>query len=637
LRSLRHFVQEAIWWCLAPLLLLLMALGIDDVRDANADLEREATHVAKLLAFAVDQDLHVHIGALQVLAESLTQPDHPNLQEFYRQAQGFSRAMGSHVVVVDTGLHVLLNTRVPYGAQLPPLPKPHGRAAVPEAFATGQPAIGDIFTGPISGGSLFAVAVPVRRNDGVSLVLLSTLEAIRFERHLKEIALPDGWTLTLLDGSGSVMAQRASGIVDVADASTDMRRFITRSSMSSWSVRIDIPEGVYRASIIKTSATLIGAILLIMLTGILGGMVTGRRLSEWVASLAAPWQPGGPTSKIWEIESVRARLYEAARAGEVAAQTLRESEMRFRQMFREGGSPQVLLDSAGRVLDLNTCFERIFGYGAGDVTDLDSLWHLLCPDDTYRRRMRGASQNSWVDTSATDNKVAPMECRVTCKDGSERTVIVSSIHVGINALVTLFDISERILAEEALRNSATLYRHTLDNMLEGCQIVDAEWRFQYLNVAGAANNRQPIEALIGRSIMEVFPGIEATPFFATLNECMANRTVKHLETEFHFPDGHQGWFDVNIVPAPEGLAIFSVDITKSKLAEAALRQSQKDAFEEQRHARLAAGRRVCRPRPRRGRQCRIAQAIAGGGTKPGQHRHHRPAVPCRVCQRCLRA
>jgi len=85
------------------------------------------------------------------------------------------------------------------------------------------------------------------------------------------------------------------------------------------------------------------------------------------------------------------------------------------------------------------------------------------------------------------------------------------------------DISERKRAEEALRKLEERYRTTLDSTLEGCQLLDFEWRYLYLNGAAAKQNRRPNSELLGRCMPEVWPGIEATEVFAMLKRCMDTR------------------------------------------------------------------------------------------------------------------
>src|SRR6185503_8258137 len=102
---------------------------------------------------------------------------------------------------------------------------------------------------------------------------------------------------------------------------------------------------------------------------------------------------------------------------------------------------------------------------------------------------------------------------------------------------------------------------TLDSIAEGAQIISFDWRYLYVNDATVVQNRQPREALIGRTMMEAYPGFESTTIFAALKRCMETRTPKRLEDEFVFPDGSKGWFDIFIQPVPEGIFILSGDIT----------------------------------------------------------------------------
>jgi two-component system, cell cycle sensor histidine kinase and response regulator CckA len=123
----------------------------------------------------------------------------------------------------------------------------------------------------------------------------------------------------------------------------------------------------------------------------------------------------------------------------------------------------------------------------------------------------------------------------------------------------------------------------LDSMLEGVQILSPDWRYLHINEAAARQGQRTKAELLGGSLLSCYPGVEHTPFFTTLRQCMAERTSHVLENEFTFPDGSTGWFELRIDPVPLGLCILSIDITAKKQAEEARNRAEQ---------RLAAAERL---------------------------------------------
>ena len=120
------------------------------------------------------------------------------------------------------------------------------------------------------------------------------------------------------------------------------------------------------------------------------------------------------------------------------------------------------------------------------------------------------------------------------------------------------------------------YRETLDSLLEGFQILGRDWRYLYVNPAAAAHARTTSEALVGRRIMDVWPGFEETNLYTVLARCMETGTGESLENHFDLGNGVRRWFELRVEPVPEGLCIHSVDIEDRKEAEAALRGANLD-------------------------------------------------------------
>lgn len=122
----------------------------------------------------------------------------------------------------------------------------------------------------------------------------------------------------------------------------------------------------------------------------------------------------------------------------------------------------------------------------------------------------------------------------------------------------------------------------VESLLEGCQVIGFDFRYLYINEAACAQARKAPEELLGRTMMECYPGIDETAMFAELRECMAERTHSRMENEFVYPDGSVATFELRFVPVPEGVCVLSLDISEQKRSarelaklEQQLRQAQK--------------------------------------------------------------
>ena len=96
--------------------------------------------------------------------------------------------------------------------------------------------------------------------------------------------------------------------------------------------------------------------------------------------------------------------------------------------------------------------------------------------------------------------------------------------------------SERAKAVKELQASEERFHGTLENMLEGCQIIDRNWRYLYMNEAAARHGHVKREELLGRTMMEAYPGIEKTEMYSALERCMNEGVPGHMENEFSYPD-----------------------------------------------------------------------------------------------------
>lgn len=123
--------------------------------------------------------------------------------------------------------------------------------------------------------------------------------------------------------------------------------------------------------------------------------------------------------------------------------------------------------------------------------------------------------------------------------------------------------------------SRDVAQSVLDHLHEGCQVIDFEYRYLYVNPTVAAQGKSTVAALIGKKMTECYPGIDDTPMFEMLKKCMHNRAAHQMENEFRYPNGTRGWFELKFLPVPEGVCILSQDITLRKSLELQVHQLQK--------------------------------------------------------------
>ncbi|MFZ1517253.1 MAG: PAS domain S-box protein [Ignavibacteriaceae bacterium] len=160
-----------------------------------------------------------------------------------------------------------------------------------------------------------------------------------------------------------------------------------------------------------------------------------------------------------------------------------------------------------------------------------------------------------------------------CKDGSTVwTEVVTNYHFNeqtghLEVHGVTRDLTKRKKIQDALIKSEERFRSTLDNMLEGCQILDSELKYIYINDAAEKHNHKPKNEMLGKKYIDLWPGIEETYVFRTIKKCLEKKESYQYENEFTYPDGTIGWFDLSIQPVPEGVFILSVDITQRKKVE----------------------------------------------------------------------
>ena len=140
------------------------------------------------------------------------------------------------------------------------------------------------------------------------------------------------------------------------------------------------------------------------------------------------------------------------------------------------------------------------------------------------------------------------------------------------------DITERKQAREQLEEAHRRTTAILDNISDGFNVFDREWRYTYVNAAAARLTHMTPEQLLGKNFWELWPSLPDTPFGPAYRRAVDENI--QVQVEAYYPAPLNAWFEVRCYPSPEGLALFFTNVSQRKQAEAELRV-QRDTLQRQ--------------------------------------------------------
>jgi PAS domain S-box-containing protein len=238
--------------------------------------------------------------------------------------------------------------------------------------------------------------------------------------------------------------------------------------------------------------------------------------------------------------------------------------------FNQADVFMIAINNDEVVVDINKKACEILGYKSNEIKGKN--WF----EDFIPTEKKTEAKRLFHDALSGNLRHLHFEYPLITKQGEERTFNFHNQLVSdekgniIGMLSSADDVTERKRMEKSLKEVENRLQISLDFMIEGCQIIDYDWRYVYVNEAAAKQGRKTKKELLGYTMMQVYPGIDRTEMFSHLRNCMINRVSYHLDNEFAFPDESKGWFELRINPVPEGILILSIDITKNKEIESEL-------------------------------------------------------------------
>ena len=341
----RHWLTRLVAATLAPILIVSGILVWRADRTASDAFEERALSLARQVSAAVDQELVVFQSTLQALA-SLPTIRRNDWQSFYAQADEVEGVRGAVVVVRDRNGQQVINTRVPFGTDLPQATDPTLLGADAEVLRTGAPTVTDLFTGTVSTSNLVAVVVPVFRSGRPEFAMSMGLPLNAIGELLARQGIPDEWTVAVLDSADNTVAAfgQPSQVGDIAAASTAMTASAP-TNLANWRVRVAVPSDVVRRSVWSMTWLLILGVSAAALLATVTAIVCARSVSRPINNLAraaAALGRGDPLpsmhSSLTEANTVSQAMHEASANLQSREQSLIDEARRLDVLARLGES-----------------------------------------------------------------------------------------------------------------------------------------------------------------------------------------------------------------------------------------------------------------------------------------------------------
>jgi PAS domain S-box-containing protein len=266
---------------------------------------------------------------------------------------------------------------------------------------------------------------------------------------------------------------------------------------------------------------------------------------------------------------------------EQAEASLRKSKEQIQELFDASPDATVIVDEKGVIKMANNQTEILFGYSKKELIG-QSVEILLdeSKKSIHQQHRKGYMQNPHTRLMGTGLQ---LEAVKKSSDKFPVEISLSPLHTdeGLMISASIRDVTERKKLEYQLKRfneelekqveiktveikeSEENYRQLIERITDGFFSLDKDFRFTYVNKKAAAMGLKDPDYLVGKNIWKEFPEFAATSFSHLTNSFTRQ---EHITYQDYFPPSDL-WFENNIYPSPDGVSVFTRDITARKKAE----------------------------------------------------------------------
>lgn len=265
------------------------------------------------------------------------------------------------------------------------------------------------------------------------------------------------------------------------------------------------------------------------------------------------------------------KLHAEVDAREAARSELRDLQERFEQICDNAQDAILMINSAGRIAYWNAAAETLLGWRTGDILG-QSLIETVIPAEYRAFHERMFARFGESGSSPAHGRVTRLEAR--CRDGRciPAELTLGSAHIAGEwcAIAILRDVTRQVEFERQLE-SAALFRDTLlDTIPEPIFWKDREGRYRGCNQAFAELIQRPKDAIIGRTVFDLYPRANAERFHSADEALWEAGGAQAYEAELTRPDHAKRMLQFHktlyrdATGADAGIIAVAIDITKQQ-------------------------------------------------------------------------
>ena len=259
---------------------------------------------------------------------------------------------------------------------------------------------------------------------------------------------------------------------------------------------------------------------------------------------------------------------------------LRASEERLRITFDAIGDGITVTDVNGTITNVNHAVVDMGGFKNKEELIGRNGFELMSEKD--RKRIIKETMKAFSEGKSTKRMEytfvpvvgRPFEAELLL------TMLQDSAGKPMGFIALSHDISERKRMEREMKESESRFRQLFENMSSGVAVYEAvdngeDFVFKDFNRSAEKIGNITKDEIIGRRILEVYPGLKEFGLFAVLQRVWRTGDAEHLPDSYYEDERRRGWRDNYVYKLPTGevVAVYD-DVTDRIMAMEAVRSSE---------------------------------------------------------------